>query len=296
MSYYNDCLKKFSRLPDEIRNKIGSEEILKIISEIEINYNIELKFLVILISIGEMEIKDTPTYLEKKFAISSEKSEEIKEKLTRNVFGLVVENRSKLMSIEEKIKEVFQNKLVETLNGDEEFKEVLNEELTLQFSGAGELTEQDVLKILLLNQERITHKKFLIDERPHSPSIANWLKDFIKVNGSEMFDNLVLSEYLINSQNAKKLDREEKNSLRNLLLLYRNVKFFPESMEDVPPEKWEIIPLSHTDNQKIRREDLKNVVPGKNREIDELRKMASEYPKGSLERKAIEEEIDRLKL
>ena len=98
-------------------------------------------------------------------------------------------------------------------------------------------------KALFNNQEKLTYKKFILDKKACPPNIANWLKDFIKKNGSGIFNSLVLTEYLTNSENVKKLDSKEKNLLRKLLLLYRNLKFFPESMSNISPEKWEIIPI-----------------------------------------------------
>ena len=76
--------------------------------------------------------------------------------------------------------------------------------------------------------------------------------NFIKKNGSGIFNNLVLIEYLVNSDNAKKLDNKEKELLKKLLLLYRNIKFFPESMPDDNGESWEIIPVSKKEENFVK--------------------------------------------
>ncbi|MBU4332163.1 hypothetical protein KKD20_03510 [Patescibacteria group bacterium] len=328
MSYYNDCLIKFSKLPDEIRNKIGSVDAVDKINKIEADYKVELKFLVILVAIGDIEIKYIPLYLEKKFQLNKIKGEEIKAKLVKHIFSLIVDKNSKTVrGAEEKIKDIFQNRLIETLNGDEEFKEVLNEELVAQFLSGGELKQGELLKVLLDNQERITHKNFIIDGRPHSPSIANWLKDFIKVNGSGVFDNLVLTEHITNSENTKILDEQEKMLVKRLFLFYRNLKFFPESMGDLPMEQWEIIPIEKESEgmakartvsgppataaeekiEELKQEEQKYGKGGleekaieeeieKEKKIEELRAMAGQYPEGSLERKAVEEEMRKLEL
>jgi hypothetical protein len=140
-------------------------------------------------------------------------------------------------------------------------------------------------KILYINEEKLSNKEFTLDEKPKSPAVANWLKDFIKKNGSGMFDNLVLTQYLTASENAKKLDPAERDLLKKLLLTYRHLKFFPASMPNDYGDGWEIIPIeieaaeNKTDNDKTKS-DLQN--------------LAASYPIGSLERKAIEEEIKKI--
>ncbi|MFH1233061.1 MAG: hypothetical protein V1649_00190 [Patescibacteria group bacterium] len=148
-------------------------------------------------------------------------------------------------------------------------------------------------KALFSNQEKLTYKKFILDKKPYPPNVANWLKDFIKKNGSGIFNSLVLTEYLTNSENAKKLDSEERKSLRKLLLLYRNLKFFPESMNNISPEKWEIIPIDKEENfVKIRTASVLLKSEEKNK-LEEFQALANQYPEGSLERKAVEEEIEK---
>jgi hypothetical protein len=95
------------------------------------------------------------------------------------------------------------------------------------------------------NQEKITAARLTLENRELEPTIANWLKDFIKINGSEFFNEVVLAQYLGSSPNASRLDQEEKKTVGKLLKLYRNLVFFPESMRDKPLDKWEIIPVDH---------------------------------------------------
>lgn len=161
--------------------------------------------------------------------------------------------------------------------------------------------KEEITKVLLNNQEKLTKKEFILDEKPQRPTIANWLKDFIKTNGSDMFNDLVLAKYLVNTKNIKELNDQEKSLLKKLILLYRNLKFFPESMGDAPAEKWEIIPLDHVEDKKIKigATDLKQTVPGKpekkEEKQDEWQELLNQYPVGSLERKAIEEEMRKYK-
>jgi len=161
--------------------------------------------------------------------------------------------------------------LIEYLSEDESFKK------KLEYS-------------LLNNQEALTADSIVIKGVVVVPTISNWLKDFIDNCGSGLFDAVILSQYLANSANAKKLNDVEKKLLRKLLILYRNLKFFPKSLENVSLEKWGIIPSEH------RPEDDKIAKTEKSEDpkIKELTILADSFPKGSLERRAVEEEMGKL--
>ncbi len=161
-------------------------------------------------------------------------------------------------------------------------------------------------KSLFANEEKLTTKEFLLGEEKKRPTVANWLKHFIKTYGSDMFSNMELSEFLTNSVNTKALDEKEKERVKKLLILYRNVKFFFEFFQDKPVDTWQIFPVSEENKTPLKKENLSEATP-KEKEpassekeisdprIDELEKQKEEYPQGSLERMAIEEEIKKIK-
>ncbi len=99
------------------------------------------------------------------------------------------------------------------------------------------------------NKDILTDKNISVSGQSFEPTIGNWLKDFISVNGSGIFTNVVLSQYLANSPNTRNLSVEEKRILSKLLILYRNLKFFPQTLENLPPEKWGIIPIETVSSQ-----------------------------------------------
>jgi len=74
-------------------------------------------------------------------------------------------------------------------------------------------------------------------------TVSNWLKNFIGTNGSAIFDSVALSKYLTGSKSGAKLSQEEKEKVRKVLLIYRNLKFFPDSMPDDNGEGWQILPF-----------------------------------------------------
>ena len=179
-------------------------------------------------------------------------------------------------------------------------------------------------KAIITNPQKITHKKFSLDAKELSPSVENWLKHFILVQGTGMFNNLELTKFISESDNGKRLNDGEKRAVSKLLQTYRNIKFFPRSMQDLPPEQWEIIPIEKKEEpsrvpkidktQKSGREALIDELKGnindyaqgslereileeeteKDREHHKLLLLAKKYPEGSLERKAVEDEIGKL--
>ncbi len=181
-----------------------------------------------------------------------------------------------------------------------------------------ETFKDKALRSLFVNSERLGMSNILIDEKKVEPTIANWLKDFIKINGSGTFNDIVLIDYINNSINAKMLSSDNKNTLANILRFYRNLSFFPDSLENIDIAKWKIFPFSDPDNEnekkanldEERKRTIKNIDileeergfnpphSAEERESEEvlrLRRMLDSYAPSSLERKAINEEIRKIK-
>ncbi|MBU2415760.1 hypothetical protein KKH86_00850, partial [Patescibacteria group bacterium] len=151
-----------------------------------------------------------------------------------------------LMQEKEASIKFFKNNLVDVLtNKDQEISKIIDDYSQSLISWINEDQEfqKTLEQALYQNQEKLTHKEFVLDAKAHSPTVANWLKDFIKQRGSGMFDNVALADFVTNSKNAKNLDEQEKKLVQKLLQLYRNLKFFPESMPTDTGEGWEIIPI-----------------------------------------------------
>lgn len=155
--------------------------------------------------------------------------------------------------------------------------------------------KKELENALYSNQEKITENVFNLDNQKSAPTVANWLKDFIKKAGSGMFDNVALTKYLTQSENGKKLNPEERKLVGDLLELYRNLKFFPDSMPSDDGEGWEILPIEKdTQTMTKARTVLGPPKTEKEKIIDELRGMSAQYLPGSLEKKVIDEEIRRM--
>lgn len=153
--------------------------------------------------------------------------------------------------------------------------------------------KKELENALYHNGELFTHAEFVLDDKPQSPSIGNWIQDFIKEVGTGYVNNLQITKYITDSDNARRLSAEEKKLVQKLIQLYRNLKFFPDSLKDVPPEKWEIIPSSKESNEP--RQSIGIPKTKEEKDIDELKAEEEKYGESSLEKMALEEEVSRKK-
>lgn len=163
---------------------------------------------------------------------------------------------------------------------------------------------QKLVRALQANQERLTTKPITVKGEKKPPTVGNWLTDFVEQAGAEYVDAVALSQYLANSKNVAALTAEEKHVVRKLLQLYRNVAFFPRSMPNETGEGWEIIPLSGTlpeddgddDDFKTRPQPTQTQTAEETTadpQLALLKELAAQYPEGSLERRAIDEEMNK---
>lgn len=304
MNYIAQCLEKFRALPEPTKNRLGGFEVLQNIKELEEKYEVQLSFLVILVAIGEISLDGISEYAEKKYGFSEEDAFDLKSDTIREVFSLLLFNVDQAVMSETALKEEFSKGIIKLLTDNAE-AENLNFNIFSLFSKDGTL--QEILSnILLENKEVITPERIIIEDKESSPTISNWLKDFIKINGSEMFDELKMAEYLSSSVNAKKLKQSEKDLLRRLFKLYRNLSFFPDSMGNNPIEDWQIIPVDKVETNKkvskpsVFRDALDDSQPIDKKKLEdiplnELQEALTQYAPSSLEYKAVKQEIEHLK-
>jgi len=256
MNYFTECLAKFRELTDLAREAFGGLETYAVVQEIEDKYKIKLSFLVILIAIGELEEEDIEEYLILKFKLTPANAQIVKEELVAKVLDPAFE---KLINIKpeksirvgkEEIINLFTKRVRETLKASPDTIRGLNI-VIFKLLNSYEDLEEKIINLLYNNDETLTIARLVLAEREVAPTIANWLKDFIKLNGSELFDDLVLAQYLSTSINTKNLSFEEKELVSKLLKLYRNLAFFPESMENLEFKDWQIIPVDREEEQEF---------------------------------------------
>jgi hypothetical protein len=323
-TYLSECLEKFHDLPDHIQDMVGGFEACLELKKIEDAYNVSLSFAVILIAIGELTIDDLPKYLNLKFQIDLKKGEEIsnlvEEKIFAQVLDLILDaeleeetpvteipdtsrkfgplTEMSLADKKEFILKTFTSEIVPALKAEPTRLQDFNIALFQAFNEDEDL-EDRVEALLYNNQEKLSDHQIILDNHPASPSIANWLKDFIKKYGSDLFNEVALAEYLSQSPNIKSLKPEEKELVRKVLKLYRNLVFFPQSMDGIAIENWEIFPVNHSEVIKKNISKPENstenpVITERQKTIFDLQKNLTKYPTTSLEYKAIHQEINRL--
>lgn len=323
MSYYLDCITKFSYLPEEIRNNVGSFESMAVLDDIKKLYNLDLKFELILLAIGELTWGTLPSYLIKKYNLNKDTADKIKDKIKKEIFdNIPAPEKSIEKNPYEVIKSKLKNNLLEMLTEDDDYKEALNEEFIFLLT-YNENSPLELSELLYKNSEFLTSKNLIIKNETLRPVAKNWIRDFKESNADVFFNNLILSNYLVKSNNVRILDQKEKKIVKDFLLLYRNIKFFETMIEKLSPDEWEILPLERDDDNtkkrifgppKTREEKeidslsqaketvakselekrmIEEEIIGK-KKIEDLKIMANKFPAGSLERKAVEEEIARL--
>ncbi len=326
MNYTLECLEKFRELSPELKEIFGGDKAFKLTEDLEDQYGVDLAFVLILLAIDELSISDLGEYLKKKHKLSLEKTSIIVKEIDKNIIepaSKIVDTETKEVEMEESniydlILLVFSKKLFLLFSYSEEEVKSFNITCFAAFNES-DMLEEKVIEAFYNNQELISKEKIIIEEKEKPASVANFLRDFIKTHGSDMPDNLVLANYLNSSKNALKLKEEEKNILNRVLKTYRNLVFFPESMEGVPMKYWEIIPAKggsqnvldvlsdekkedfdkNLKNKKISEKSIKDI---KSQELEEIKKssvselknMMKDYSKGSLGYKAIKQELDRL--
>ncbi len=323
-TYFSECLERFHELPEAIQDLIGGFEASLFVKKLEDTYNVSLSFAVIIISIGELNLEDLPEYLNLKFNLNNDKGEQIANQLEEKIFipvlDLITElgglnendqadkmedeknkilgpiSRMSLVDKKEFILKIFTDNLVSTIKAESAKIKDLNIALFQIFNEDDSFG--DKLETLLYNnQERLSSQQIILDSHPTSSSVANWLKDFIKRYGSGLFDEVVLAEYLSQSPNVKVLKPEEKELVRKILKLYHNLVFFPESMEGVIIDNWEIFPVGGGEikNDFTSKNITENpIIVERQKTIFDLQKNLAKYPASSLEYKAISQEINRL--
>ncbi len=323
-SYLSECLEKFHDLPDHIQDMIGGFEACLELKKIEDAYNVSLSFAVILIAIGELTIDDLPDYLNLKYKIDLKKGGEIADLVDEKIFSQIIDlildsdledetpiveaqdtsrkfgplTEMSLADKKEFILKTFTSEIIPALKAEPTRLQDFNIALFQAFNEDEDL-EDRVEALLYNNQEKLSDHQIILDNHPASPSIANWLKDFIKKYGSDLFNEVALAEYLSQSPNIKSLKPEEKELVRKVLKLYRNLVFFPESMDGIAIENWEIFPVNHSEVTKKSISVSENlsenpVITERQKTIFDLQKNLTKYPTTSLEYKAIHQEINRL--
>jgi len=183
------------------------------------------------------------------------------------------------------------------------------------------LEDRDSLKAsiknaLMNNKERLTKNQITISNEEKEPTVGNWLTDYNSNLGQGAVDRLKLSQYMINGENIKKLDAGEKNKVKVLFKLFEKLKLSSRTLEGVEEEipidedyghGWIVNgvpqPYKPSDEEEKLFDIASRVLAERDGliksspvspDLQNLKQMLDQYPVGSIERRAVEEEIKNL--
>jgi len=253
MIYLEDALEKFNNLAPEVVLTIDSDAVAEKITTVENKYQISLSSLIIYWAIGEVKIDQIKDYLNKELGLDDKLSTEVESEIIEKIIKPITDRlifldatpaKTNMTMAQEKliILEILKSRLKEELNSHPIIINAINSRIFTVLSVDHDFFG-DMEKALYENQEKITANPIKVAGKLVEPTVANWLNDFITNYGTDYFTAVNLSQYITDSDNTKKISNPEKEIVTKVLLIYRNLKFFPETFDQVSETKWEILPL-----------------------------------------------------
>ncbi|MFH1822698.1 MAG: hypothetical protein ABH830_03280 [Patescibacteria group bacterium] len=168
--------------------------------------------------------------------------------------------------------------------------------------------KEKIKKVILNNEEEITKKSIIDNQTNIKPTISAWLKLYNKELGAGFINNLVQNKFYISNPNFISLSDLEKLELKELYNIYEYIKRSSLTIEgneddivitDIDEKNYWLHEGRFIELKGERQKKKDIAIVNKDQQIKkesnlgELQKIVTQYPPGSLERKAIEEEIAR---
>lgn len=280
MSYIEDCIIKFYKLPSEIQTTLGGEDAVHALQSLELKYQIDLKFILILVVVGELQISDIPEYLIKKFDLAESIAIKIKQDMVNEVFSLLlVTDIDKNKIYKEDLKNFFTGEIRKFLHQDSELLMEINEKFLYVILYDLNFNEE-LLNNLYNNKTIFTETNLQLENKKVPGTVANWLKLFISLFGLKEFNDFTLANFFTQVKEIKNISQSDKNDLESLLKIYRNLKFFPEVYlkNNLAFEDFKLIPIVKIYEQKVDLTILENNI-SKKEDIDKKEKILQDYIK-----------------
>ncbi len=103
------------------------------------------------------------------------------------------------------------------------------------------ISDRDAYKLELRQaleacKQFLTEEKITVAGQQQEPSVSNWLKDYIRAIGTGPAESLKKAEFFTENPNVKRLNKEEKKVLTDLINIYERLKLSsnePEGLEEV---------------------------------------------------------------
>jgi len=175
----------------------------------------------------------------------------------------------------------------------------------------------EIKNILLKNKTKVTKSNLILNQKEVTGTIENWLADYHINVGTGVVDRLAFEQYFINSPNIKELSPDESSRLKSLFQFYERLKLSSKSpqgfeedvlidvngelklwhegrLEDFDPAVKKIIDEMEKAGYLKDAEIASTNIRNNKSNIEDLKQMLNKYPAGSLERKVIEEELEKM--
>jgi hypothetical protein len=163
--------------------------------------------------------------------------------------------------------------------------------------------KDNLKKVLTESGKKITSFEIKYNNSSSLPTVENWLK-YYRAEAGNSSDKLKKVQFITNNYNIKKLNKNEKDKIKKLIDLYQYLSVDPRRIENIDDRFVGILPnkelaIFERGNMEKIPSNIKNLaekILNKNQDTTtaELREDLKNFRPGSLEYKAIEEEIERL--
>jgi hypothetical protein len=263
-----EAVEKFNQLPIELQLEFGSDEFLHSLQTLEAAYNIFLSAIAVQIVVGAIQFSDLSQVLEHEFSLPSTQATHLAKDIREKAFDPIIERLNfldndpdKTMTLDQQknfAEKLFSSRLISEIHHDPFIIDAINQRI-FYILAREEDYHTRLERTLYENQELVTSNNIKVNEESVKGTVSNWLKDYISKYGSQTFDSMSQSAFLINSDNARNISPSERELLAKVIKSYINIKFFPESMPSDNGEGWEIIPVDDsTETQAPSRNITKN--------------------------------------
>ncbi len=279
MSYIENCIIKFYQLPSDVQDALGGEDAVQALQSLELKYQIDLKFVVILVAIGELDISDIPEYIMKKFNLAESIAVKVKQDLVSDVFSLLlVSDLDKNKIYKEDLKNFFTGEIRQLLNQSVDLLIEINEKFLYVILYDVNFNEE-LLNYLYNNKTIFTKTKLELENKKVPGTVANWLKLFISIYGLKKFNDFTLASFLTEVKEVKNLSPQEKKDVETLVKIFRNLKFFPDVYleKNIPFEEFRLIPIPKVYKEKAVYFFTENITPTAEPDIDNKEKILQKY-------------------
>mgnify|MGYP000996610182 CR=1 FL=1 len=245
-----DAIQQFNQLPLEIQLECSSEEFLSTLHALETKYGHSLSAVAVNIIVGNFQFSNLAESLEHELSLEKGPATSLAQDLKQKVFDPVLErlrflntSSEKDMTLEQEknfAENLFKTNVLKELHHDPFIISALNDRLFYILARDEQFNDR-LARALYENNEKVTEHPIQVNKDQVSPTIGNWIKDYISHYGSQTYDSLSQSKFITSSENTKNLTPQEKELVHDILKVYINIAFFPDSMPSDDGEGWEII-------------------------------------------------------